>query len=163
MSPVEVPIEKWTGKIAEVTLGGQGGRKGVTVGGANTLPFLKFEGTIPHKPVVAIEIQDRKPNDWSPHLISVWGNVMDDPGKWAKKAVEYGANIVTLRLRSAHPEAGNTGASEAKKSVNNVLSAVDVPLIVLGPNVAEKDTAVLGTASEVGKGQRLGIGNCEGK
>jgi acetyl-CoA decarbonylase/synthase complex subunit delta len=163
MSPVEVPIEKWTGKIAEVTLGGQGGRKGVTVGGENTLPFLKFEGTIPHKPVVAIEIQDRKPEDWSPHLLSVWGSAMDDPGKWAKKAVECGADIVSLRLRSAHPEAGNTGANEAKKSVEKVLSAVDVPLIVLGPNVAEKDNEVLVAASEIGKGQRLALGNCEEK
>jgi len=27
MSAVEVPVEKWTGKIHEVTLGGTGGRK----------------------------------------------------------------------------------------------------------------------------------------
>ncbi len=163
MSPVEVPVEKWTGKKSEVTLGGTGGRKGITVGGENTLPFLKFEGTIPNKPAVAIEILDRKPDDWSPHLMKVWGDVMEDTGAWAKKAVEYGADIVTLRLRSAHPEAGNTGAAEAKKNVEKVLSAVDVPVIVLGPNVAEKDNEVLVAASEAGKGQRLALGNCEEK
>jgi acetyl-CoA decarbonylase/synthase complex subunit delta len=163
MSPVEVPVEKWTGKISEVTIGGSGGRKGITVGGDNTLPFLHFEGTMPNKPAVAIEIQDCKPEDWSPHLMSAWGDVVADPGEWAKKAVEYGADIVALRLRSAHPESGNTGADEAKKGVDKVLSAVDVPVIVLGPNVAEKDNEVLAAASEVGKGQRLALGNCEEK
>ena len=163
MSAVEVPVEKWTGKIHEVTLGGAGGRKAVTVGGQSTLPFLHFEGATPNKPVVAVEIQDKAPGDWSPHLMSAWGDVMSDPGAWAKKAVEYGADIITLRLRSAHPEAGDTGADEAKKSVDTVLSAIDVPLIILGPGVAEKDNEVLVAASDVAKGQRVALGNCEEK
>jgi len=95
--------------------------------------------------------------------MSAWGDVMSDPGAWAKKAVEYGADIITLRLRSAHPEAGDTGADEAKQSVSKVLSAVDVPVIILGPGVAEKDNKVLVAASDVAKGQRVALGNCEEK
>ncbi len=58
--------ETWTGKILEVTLGAgpdRGGTRGstVTVGGESTLPFLHFEGEIPHKPVVAVEVSDRRP------------------------------------------------------------------------------------------------------
>jgi len=68
-----------------------------------------------------------------------------------------------LRLVSAHPESGNTGADEAKKTVDKVLAAVDLPLIVIGPGVAEKDNAVLVTVSEAARGQRIGIGNCEEK
>ncbi len=37
----------------------------VTVGGEKTLPFLHFEGEIPHRPVVAVEIKDHSPADWS--------------------------------------------------------------------------------------------------
>lgn len=162
MAAVEVPTEKWTGKIHEVKLGGNG-RKSVVVGGENTLHFLHFEGTMPNKPLIAIEVQDRNPTDWSPHLVSVWGDVLSDPGAWAKKAVEYGADIIVLRLRSAHPEEANTGAPEAKKSVDTVLSAVDIPVIVLGPGVAEKDNEVLVAASEAAKGQRIALGNCEEK
>ena len=162
MAAVEVPAEKWTGKIHEVKLGGNG-RKSVVVGGENTLHFLHFEGTMPNKPLIAIEVQDRNPTDWSPHLVSVWGDVLSDPGAWAKKAVEYGADIIVLRLRSAHPEEANTGAPEAKKSVDTVLSAVDIPVIVLGPGVAEKDNEVLVAASEAAKGQRIALGNCEEK
>ena len=162
MPGVEIPIEKWTGKIREVKLGG-GKRKEILVGGENTLPFLGFEGSIPHPPRVAIEIQDKEPAAWSPSLLSAWGNAVKDPATWAKKAVEFGAEIVVLRLASAHPEAGNTGADEAKRTVDKVLAAVDLPLIVLGPGVAEKDNTVMTAVSDAARGQRIGIGNCEEK
>ncbi len=160
--PVEIPIEKWTGKIREVKLGG-GKRKEIVLGGENTLPFLSFEGSVPHPPKVAIEIQDKEPTGWSPSLLSAWGDAVKDPATWAKKAAEYGAEAISLRLVSAHPEMGNTGATEAKKCVDKVLSAVDLPLIAIGPGVAEKDNAVLVAVSEAAKGQRIAMGNCEEK
>lgn len=162
MPGVEIPIEKWTGKIREVKLGG-GKRKEILVGGENTLPFLGFEGSIPHPPRVAIEIQDKEPTSWASALLAAWGDAVKDPATWAKKAVEFGAELLVLRLVSAHPEAGNTGADEAKKTVDKVLAAVDLPLIVLGPGVAEKDNAVLTAVSDAARGQRIGIGNCEEK
>ena len=162
MPGVEIPIEKWTGKIREVKLG-SGKRKEILVGGENTLPFLGFEGSIPHPPRVAIEIQDKEPAGWSPSLLSAWGDAVKDPASWAKKAVGFGAEIIVLRLASAHPEAGNTGADEAKRTVDKVLAAVDLPLIVLGPGVAEKDNTVMTAVSDAARGQRIGIGNCEEK
>lgn len=160
--PVEVPVEKWNGKINEVKLGGNG-RKSVTVGGENTLPFLKTDGAIPHRPIVAIRILDKTPTNWSTHLMSAWGDAIKSPAAWAKKAAEYGADAISLSLLSAHPEEGNTGAAEAKKVVSEVLSATDLPLIVVGPEVAEKDNQVLVAASEAARGQRIAIGNCAEK
>lgn len=162
MPVVEVPVEKWTGKVNQVTLGA-GGRKSITVGGENTLPFLKFEGSMPQRPAVAIEVQDKQPKDWSSHLVSAWGDALKDPAIWAKKAAEYGADIIVLSLKSAHPEEGNTGAAEAKKNVSAVLAAVDLPVIVIGPGVVAKDNEVLIAAAEAGRGQRLALGNCEEK
>ncbi len=159
MSPVEIPVEKWTGKIHEVRLGGEG-RKSIVVGGETTLPFLHFEGSIPNRIAVAVEVQDQEPSDWATSLVSAWGDVLRDPGAWAKKAAEFGADIIALRLRSAHPEEGNTGAAEAKVTVDKVLSAVDLPVIILGPEVAEKDNEVLVAASEVARGQRVALGDC---
>jgi acetyl-CoA decarbonylase/synthase complex subunit delta len=159
MPAVEVPTEKWTGRVHVVRLGGNG-RKSVVVGGEATLPFLQFEGSFPNKPLIAIEVQDREPMGWSTHLIAAWGDVLSDPGAWAKKAVEFGADIIALRLRSAHPEEGDTGADEARRTTDKVLSAVDIPVIILGPEVAEKDNEVLVAASEVAKGQRVALGNC---
>lgn len=160
MPTVEIPVEKWNGKVHEVKLGGTGGRKGLVVGGEAALPFLKFEGAIPHRPAIAIEVQDQSPKDWAAPLVKAWGDVLKDPVAWAKKAAGYGADAICLRLRSAHPEDGNTGADHAKKAVGDVLGAVDLPLIVLGPEIADKDNEVLVAASEVGRGQRLALGVC---
>ena len=159
MSQLEIPTEKWVGKVQEVRLGGNG-RKSMVVGGESTLPFLHFEGSVPNRPAVAVEIQDKEPDDWSSHLLSVWGDVVKSPAAWAKKAAEYRADLIVLRLRNAHPEQGNTGAKEAERVVAEVLSAVDLPLIVLGPDVIEKDNEVLLAVSEAARGQRIGLGNC---
>jgi len=161
MPEVEIPIEKWSGKVKEVKIGG-GGRKEVVVGGQTTLPFLKYEGSIPNPPKVAIEVRDIEPAFPSP-LASAWGDALKDPGAWAKKAAEFGADLICVRLISAHPENANTGAAEAKTTIDKVLSAVDLPLIIVGPGVAEKDNQVLAAASEVAKGQRVVLGNCEEK
>ncbi len=159
MPKVELSIEKWTGKVHEVKLGGNG-RKSVIVGGETTLPFLRFEGSMPNRPRVATEIQDYEPLDWSPHLVAAWGDVLKDPGAWAKKAAEFGTEIIVLRLASAHPEEGNSGADQARQTVDKVLSAVDLPVIIIGPEVPEKDNEVLVAAAEVARGQRVALGNC---
>ncbi len=162
MPDVVIPVEKWTGKIKEVKLGA-GGRKEVVVGGQTTLPFLTFEGAIPHPPKVAIEVHDKEPAGWPAPLLSAWGDAVKDPASWAKKAAELGADIICLKLLSAHPEGGDTGAAEAKATVDKVLSAVDLPLIIIGPGVAEKDNVVLTAASDAARGQRVALGNCEEK
>lgn len=162
MPAVEVPTEKWSGKVREVTLGGNG-RKRLVVGGETTLPFLHFEGSIPHPPAVAVEVQDRVPPDWPPSLLEAWGDVLGDPAAWAKKAVEMGADIIALYLKSAHPEDANTGPKEAVANVKKVLAAVDVPLVVIGPYVPEKDNEVLLPVADATRGQRLALGFCEEK
>jgi len=163
MPAITVPVEKWSGKVNEVTLGGQG-RKAVTVGGETTLPFLHFEGSMPHRPAIAIDVEDRQPRGWSPILEAAWGDAMrKGPADWAKKAVEAGADIVALTLRSADPEGENTSGAQAAETVKSVLAAVDVPLIVYGPGVATKDNDVLVAVADATPGQRLALGICEDK
>jgi acetyl-CoA decarbonylase/synthase complex subunit delta len=100
------------------------------------------------------------PEEWPERLKASWGHALNDPATWAKEAVECGADIVALGLSSAHPEGGDTGAAEARINVDKVLSATDLPLIVIGPEVPEKDNEVLIAASEVARGQRIALGNC---
>lgn len=165
---VDIPKEKWTGAIREVTIGAtsaEGGTRSrkVTVGGETTLPFLHFEGRIPHPPVIAVEVQDRYPQDWSPLLLEAWGDVLKSPTAWAQKAEVLGADLIALSLKSASPDGGNTGAAEARATVESVLKATGLPLIVYGPGQAEKDNEVLVAAAEVAKGERIALGNCEDK
>ncbi|MCD6519576.1 MAG: acetyl-CoA decarbonylase/synthase complex subunit delta [Anaerolineae bacterium] len=158
--------EKWTGKVREVTLGAlpaDGGTRGrtVTVGGENTLPFLHFEGEVPHRPAIAIEIWDHPPEDWSPILLEAWGDVLQDVGAWAKKAEEVGADLIALTLDSAHPEKGNTSGEQARATVRKVLEATTLPLIVYGPGQVDKDNEVLVAVAEEAAGERVALGNCE--
>jgi acetyl-CoA decarbonylase/synthase, CODH/ACS complex subunit delta len=158
---VEIPKEKWTAAIRQVTLGAtaaEGGTrtKTVTVGGETMLPFLHFEGEMPNTPLIAIEIQDRAPADWAPMLLKAWGDVVKDPAAWAKKAEEYGADLLLLRLR------GGT-AAEAAATIKAVLKATGLPIVVRGPGQAEADNELLVAVAEAASGERLALGLCEDK
>jgi len=167
MTTVEIPVEKWSGAVREVTLGGSygGGTRGstVTVGGETALPFLGFEGTMPNRPALAVEVVDMKPGEWSPELVAAWGDDLNDPAKWAARAVEEGADLIALKLRSCHPDFGAHSASDARATVDRVLAAVSVPLIVYGPGTADQDNDVLVAVAEATKGEQLALGLCEEK
>ncbi len=166
---VEIPKENWTGSVIEVTLGAtedEGGTraKTVTVGGETTLPFLRFEGEMPHPPVIAMEIQDYYPDDWSPLLLETWGDdVLHDPAAWAEKAEGYGADLIMLRLRGKDEDGNKTTPEEAVQTVKKVLAATGLPLIVRGPGEAEQDNELLVAVAEAAKGERIALGLCEEK
>jgi acetyl-CoA decarbonylase/synthase complex subunit delta len=160
--PVEIPKDKWTGKIKEVTLGatsGDGGTRArtVVVGGETTMPFMQFEAPTPHAPVIAIEIKERKPEDWSPLLLEAWGDAANDPAAWSKAAEAAGADLVVLWLTLEDT------AEDAVKSVKSVLASTGLPLIVFGPGQVEKDNELLVAVSEAAKGEKLVLGICEDK
>jgi CO dehydrogenase/CO-methylating acetyl-CoA synthase complex beta subunit/CO dehydrogenase/acetyl-CoA synthase delta subunit len=165
---VQLVKEQWAGQVREVTLGAtaeEGGTrtKTVTVGGQTTLPFLRFEGEIPHRPVVAIEIQDRRPDDWSPLLEEAWGDAMDDPAEWAKAAEEAGADLIALQLSLTDADGEPTKPEQAVTAVKKVLEATGLPLIVLGPGQVDADNELLVPVSNAAKGERLLLGLCEEK
>jgi acetyl-CoA decarbonylase/synthase complex subunit delta len=164
MPTIVVPKEKWSGKVREITLGAtaaEGGTraKTVTVGGETTLPYLHFEGEIPHPPAIAIEVQDRRPAEWSPVLLEAWGEVTEDVAAWAKAAEEAGADIVLLRF-TAHD---GLSPDYSRQTLRKVLSATGLPLIVFGPGQADLDNEVLVAVAEEGKGENLVLGVCEDK
>jgi acetyl-CoA decarbonylase/synthase complex subunit delta len=164
MPTIEVPKEKWSGKVREITLGAtaaDGGTraKTVTVGGETTLPFLHFEGKIPHPPVIAVEVQDRTPADWSPVLLEACGDVTEDTAAWAKMAEEVGADIVLLKFTSHN----DLTPDYARQKLRQALSATGLPLIVFGPGQADLDNEILVAVAEEGKGENLVLGVCEDK
>jgi acetyl-CoA decarbonylase/synthase complex subunit delta len=165
---VEIPKERWTGTIREVTLGAtadEGGTraKTVTVGGETTLPFLHFEGEIPNPPVIGIEIQDGYPADWSQVLLEAWGDVVSDPTAWAKKAEELGADVLVLKLRGTDGDGNPTTAEQAADTIKAVLGATGLPIVVTGPGQAEADNELLVAVAEAAPGERLALGLCEDK
>ncbi len=165
---VEIPKERWTGTIREVTLGAtsaDGGTRSrtVTVGGETTLPFLHFEGKIPHPPVIGVEIQDCCPAEWPATLLQAWGDATQDPAAWAKKAEELGADVIVLKLRGTNADGSKTTGAQAAASVKAVLQGTGLPLIIRGPGQAEADNELLVAVAEAAPGERLALGLCEDK
>ncbi|MBI5253878.1 MAG: CO dehydrogenase/acetyl-CoA synthase subunit delta [Euryarchaeota archaeon] len=152
------PIKQYKGKIAEVQLGAtraEGGSRGkvVKLGGQTSL--YHFEGGRKNKPVVAFDIFDIPMPSFPRVLRDIWSEVWDDPGEWAKKAVKLGTELITIHLISTDPLIKDTPPKEAAKTVEEVLQAVDVPLIVGGSGNPQKDPLVFERVAEVAEGEML--------
>jgi acetyl-CoA decarbonylase/synthase complex subunit delta len=164
MPGIEIPKDKWSGKVREITLGAtaaEGGTRShtVTVGGETTLPFLKFEGNVPHAPVIAVEVRDSHPAEWSPVLLEAWDGATKDVAAWAKAAEAAGADLVTLAFSASD----GLNAGYARQTLRRALSATGLPLIVFGTGNADVDNEILVAVAEEGKGEKLLLGVCEAK
>jgi len=161
----ELILEKWSGKVAVVTIGAtkqEGGTRdhSIKIGGEESLPFLFHEGAIPHKPQIANEIWDIAPTDWPDELINAYKDVYADPVSWAQKCVEkYKAQMLCLKLQGAHPDFGNKSPEESAKTVSSILNKVGVPLVIVGSGDDAKDNLVLPACSEAARGERCLIGS----
>lgn len=154
--------ETYAGSIKPITIGK--GDKAVTVGGEACYPFYQFEGDMPNKPKIAMEVWDMEPTTWPQSAKVQFADVLSDPAAWAKKCVkEFGADAIVLQLKSTDPNDKNASPEDAVKTVKKVLKAIDVPLIVWGVANVEKDEAVLKKISQECEGKNLTLGPVEEK
>jgi len=158
--------EQWTSAINEVTIGAtkdQGGTraKTITVGGQTTLPFMTFEGEAPHKAVIGGFVADAVP-DWPDVLKDAIGKEINSPVEWAHKCVQdFGVDLISLKLLGADPNVNDASPSDCAKVVQDVLKAVDVPLIIWGCGEDEKDNVILPECSQAAKGENCLIGSAK--
>ncbi len=153
----ELPKISYSGNILEVTVGQ--GDKAVTVGGETCYPFHTWEGAMPKRPLVAMEVWDMEPDDWPEACSTPFAGVLGDPGAWAKKCVdEFGAEAIVLQLKSTDPNGEDAPPAKASEAVGKVLAAVDVPVIIWGSANANKDAEVLKQIAEDHEGKNLLLG-----
>ena len=154
----------WTGTVGDVVLGrtrAEGGTRSVSyrIGGGTTLPFLDTTRTT-LSPLVAFECCDN-PRIWSPIVRDYCGDLANDPAQWAKTAeTVYGADLVRLNLTSTK-ERNFSDVGAVKKTVESVLSATSLPLIIEGSNEPKIDSEVFLACGEAGQGERLLLGTAE--
>lgn len=154
------PVETYPGKVVEVKLGAtksEGGTRGksLTIGGETVPAFYSFENTMPHPPVVALDIFDMKVPLAKAVKMHV-KEVMEDPAAWAKLAVEkFGADMLTVHLISVDPLLKDASPKEAVKTVEKVAQAVDVPLMIGGCGDPVKDADVFAEIAETFAGERF--------
>ncbi|MGM0771618.1 MAG: CO dehydrogenase/acetyl-CoA synthase subunit delta, partial [Halobacteriota archaeon] len=152
-------MSEWATPIQEVTLGATsadgGSRKStITLGGENALPYY-FDAEMPHRNYVTMDVFDM-PIGMAKAVKGNYEDVINDPAEWAKKVVrDFNADMVTIHLISTDPLINDTPAREAAKVVEDVLQAVDVPIVIGGSGNPQKDPVVLEKAAEVAEGERV--------
>ena len=157
----ELPKEKSEVSVCSVKIGAtseEGGTRGksLTIGGASCMPFHLWEGEMPNRPLVAMEVFDKVSEKYPQSLRSIFGDLLDNPAAMAKECVEkYGADLISVRLEGTHPEKGNRGVDESLAVVKSVLEAVDVPLIITGHNNFDRNNEVLKAVAQNFAGERL--------
>jgi acetyl-CoA decarbonylase/synthase complex subunit delta len=154
------PVREYPGRVVEVTIGAtrsEGGTRGrtITVGGARTPAFHLYEGVQLHPPVVAGDVFDI-PITLPKPVKACFGDALQDPADWARVWVEkVGVELIDLELVSTDPYIKDTPVQEAVRVVENVLQAVDVPLIVGGSGNPEKDAELLPKVAAACEGERV--------
>ena len=154
------PIQSYSGKIAEVKLGAtksEGGSRGrsLVIGGETSPAFYSFETKLPHPPVLTLDVFDMKVPLSKAVKMHV-REVVDDPAAWAKLAVEkFGADMVTVHLISIDPLLKDATPKDAVKTVEEILQAVDVPLVIGGCGDPIKDADVFEEIAETFSGERF--------
>ncbi len=157
----DLPAEKNELSVWTVTLGAtkeQGGTRSFThtIGGETCMPFHLWEGDMPHKPLVALEVFDEVSAKYPPVLKKSYGEVLNSPAEMAKLCVDkYGADLISVRLEATHPEKGNRTAEQAVDVVKSVLGAIGVPLIITGHNHFEKNNEVMKAVAQACAGENL--------
>jgi acetyl-CoA synthase len=161
VSSFQIRKEKADAPLWEVKLGAtkaEGGTRTVThkIGGASAMPFHHWEGAMPNRPLVAMEVYDLVSAKYPPVLRNIYGSLLDNPAEMAKVLVDkYGADLISVRLEGTHPEKGNRSVEDSVKLVKQVLSAVGVPLIITGHSHFEKNNEVLKAVAQACAGENL--------
>ena len=154
--------ESYSGGIKAISIGK--GDAAITVGGETCYPFYTFEGSMPNKPIIAMEIWDIEPDDWAAPALAHFKDVASDPAAWAKKCVDkFGADAIVVQLKSIDPNDKDASPESAAETVKKVLEAVNVPVIVWGCANPAKDEAVLKVVAEACQDYNLVLGPVEEK
>jgi len=151
------PVEAHAGTVRELTIGYED--KVSKVGGESILPLHFFdEGSSPNPPRFALEVWDMEPEGWAEWVLEPFRDVVRDPVGWGKKCVDFGADLVCLRLVSTDPAGKDASAEEAASLTKRLAEAISVPLIVYASGDEKKDAQVLPRVAEVCQGLNLLLG-----
>lgn len=150
----KMSTQKSSGKISEVVIGT--GDKAIKIGGENVLPFYSFDGDTGNVQKVGIEINDIYPESWIDCYKEMYKDVANDPAAWAKYVEDNTeADFICLRFVGADPNADDKSPEECAEVAKKVAEAIELPLVVAGCGVAEKDGKVFAKVAEALEGKNV--------
>lgn len=134
--------------------------KTCTIGGEKVPPFYSFLGEgnqNPHPPLITYDVFDMGDEMMLPKPIkNEYKEVLGDPAEWAKFAVDkFGAECVTFHSLGIDPGTLDYPVSKSRELFEDVLQAVDVPVIIGCSGNKEKDVEMFKVLSEVSEDEVL--------
>jgi acetyl-CoA decarbonylase/synthase complex subunit delta len=102
--------------------------------------------------MLALEICDRDPVDWPQWVREPYSDVLADPVAWARKALDYGADLICFRLSDT------TDADAAAATVKKVVDSTKAPIIVYASGDEARDVQVLTEVAVACTGEKLLLG-----
>lgn len=145
-----LPVKQFKSSIRQVNL------DNLVIGGEKSLPFMYSENNSNIKPLTAIEILTNIPANYPEILKQAWKNCINDSVKWAKEAVNKGADVLVVRFNINNCE--NAEIAKSIDILNQIVDVVDIPVIILGTNKREIDIKLLPElAKSAGKSCTIGI------
>ena len=147
------------GKIETIEFIRSNGKKAV-IGGETVPPFYNFLGLDkrnPHPPLVTYDVFDMGSEMMLPKPIKEeYKDVLASPAQWAKFAVDkFGAECVTFHSLGIDPGTLNWPVSKSKKLFEDILQAVDVPVIIGCSGNKEKDVEMFKELAAVSESEVL--------
>lgn len=156
--PIKKVTRSWKSSISVVTIGSDG--ESIQVGGETTLPFLHDEGEMPNRPVIALEVYDSVPDNWTDILLETLGDVTDDPVAWAKKGQdEWNADLICLKFTKHALEENPASPEECAELARAVKDAVNLPMIIRGSGEDEMDNNLYPVVSQALAGEQCLFGS----
>jgi len=152
--------EKFKYRISEVTLGATSDNGGtrdreLKIGGETSMPAYFFNGEFPNYIVISQDVFDI-PIPLPSFVREHFKDSISDPSEWAKLRVKkFNAEMITLHMVSTDPLVNDTPIKEACKTIEDVLQAVKVPVIIGGSGNPEKDPELLEKAAEICHGEKV--------
>ena len=131
------------GTIETIEFVRSNGKKAV-IGGETVPPFYNFLGLDkrnPYPPLVTYDVFDMGAKMMLPKPIKQeYSDVLADPPQWSKFAVDkFGAECITFHSLEIDPGMGDAPVSQSVKYLEDILQAVDVPVIIGGKESSVSD------------------------
>lgn len=150
MTDIPAVSEKYSGEIGEVVLG----RGDYKAGNAKGMPFLSFENPTKRRPMIAGEVLDDI-SDYPKLAADMFDGREKDPVEWALMWKQLGADMICLRLLSTDPGKADTSPEDSAALVKRISDSTELPIMVCGCGVPEKDIETLTAVSNAVRDSRL--------
>jgi len=159
-TPAKLSLDlEYPGQIETIEFVRSNGKRAV-IGGEFVPPFYNFLGLDkrnPHPPLVTYDVFDMGSEMMLPKPIKIeYQDVLASPPEWAKFAVDkFGAECVTFHSLGIDPGTLNWPISKSKKIFEDILQAVDVPVLIGCSGNKEKDVEMFKELAAVSESEVL--------